>query len=135
MTSDGGLLLVRELDERLGLTGLIQPASAGPHWAEYTVSLGGSVPPVRLHPAGGVRGFERWGPAVGGPHLSPDWLGEGLGAGCSSDLHPAGVWFCAKMKLKSEIPVDGLIGRKKAKIAAGCRMTCVVLPLNFCLLS
>ena len=24
MTSDGGLLLVRELDERLGLTGLIQ---------------------------------------------------------------------------------------------------------------
>ena len=31
VTSDGGLLLVRELDERLGLTGLIQPASAGPH--------------------------------------------------------------------------------------------------------
>ena len=29
VTSDGGLLLVRELDERLGLTGLIQPATAG----------------------------------------------------------------------------------------------------------
>ena len=47
MTSDGGLLVVREFDERLGLTGLIHPASRDggfPHRAEYIVPLGGSFP-------------------------------------------------------------------------------------------
>jgi hypothetical protein len=54
VTSDGGLILVRELDERLGFRGLIeQPAAAGP-------TLGGRTPSCLLLTCRGSRCTAAW---------------------------------------------------------------------------
>ena len=54
VTSDGGLILVRELDERLGFRGLIeQPAAAGP-------TLGGRTPSCLLLTCCGSRCTAAW---------------------------------------------------------------------------
>jgi hypothetical protein len=54
VTSDGGLILVRELDERLGFRGLMeQPAAAEP-------SLGGRTPSCLLRTCCGSRCTAAW---------------------------------------------------------------------------
>ena len=52
VTSDGGLV-IRELDERLGLADLVATHLSGAR-QEHSTSPGGSVPPVRLQPHRGV---------------------------------------------------------------------------------
>ena len=55
VTSDGGLILVRELDERLGLGDLIAAhLSRCATWQEHPTSSRRSVPPVRRQPHGGL---------------------------------------------------------------------------------
>src|SRR5712692_1595371 len=93
VTSDSRLLVVRELDERLGLTGLIQNHLLDTRTGvEYTVSLGGSVPTVRLQPAGWVRRPERCHTA--GARGESDRFGEAqsraAGPGGGSRLVAAG---------------------------------------------
>ena len=66
MTSDGGLILVRELDERFGLSGLI-----GEHLVDSRTGRNRQFPLADLlrqsvySRLAGLRGFERCGPAVG----------------------------------------------------------------------
>jgi hypothetical protein len=49
VTSDGGLILVRELDERLGFGELIETTSDRlPPWEEYAVSLRRSAAAIGL---------------------------------------------------------------------------------------
>ena len=53
VTSDGGLILVRELDERLGLGELIaEHLSDSRRSKNYATAAGRPVPPVRLQPRG-----------------------------------------------------------------------------------
>ena len=55
VTSDGGLILVRELDERWGLRDLIaQPLTDARRGKNTAASFGGSLAPVRLQPDGGL---------------------------------------------------------------------------------
>jgi Transposase DDE domain group 1 len=53
ITSDGGLILVRELDERLGLGDLIaEHLSDSRRGKKYATAAGRPVPPVCLQPRG-----------------------------------------------------------------------------------
>ena len=71
ITSDAGLILVRELDERLGLATLIaEHLSDWPKGLEHPVQPGGSPATVGLQPARGLRRPQRRGARVGGPDLS-----------------------------------------------------------------
>jgi hypothetical protein len=54
--SNGGLILVRALDERLGLGELIEQHLRDPPRQEHPVSAGRSVSAVRLQPVGRLRG-------------------------------------------------------------------------------
>ena len=84
VTSDGGLILVRELDERFGLSKLIGGVSGGfAHGTQPAVPAGRPAAAIGLQPAGGLRRPERCGPAVDGPNLPADGFEEGLGAGCT----------------------------------------------------
>ena len=48
------------------------------------------APAIGLQPAGTLRRLETMrGPAVGGPDVPLNWLGEGLGVGCGADHHAA----------------------------------------------
>ena len=51
VTSDGGLILVRELDERLGLGELITQHLSD---SQHPTSIGRSIPAVRLQPYRGL---------------------------------------------------------------------------------
>ena len=54
VTSDGGLILVRELDQRLGLGELIAQHLSDSRRGRNTPSTGRSVPPVRLQSRRGL---------------------------------------------------------------------------------
>jgi len=55
VTSDGGIILVRELDERLGMGDLIaEHLSDQRHGKNTQLPPGRSVPPVRVQPHGGL---------------------------------------------------------------------------------
>jgi hypothetical protein len=55
VTSDGGLLLVRELDERLGLSELIsEHLTDGRRGEEHAVASAGSIATVDLQSLGGL---------------------------------------------------------------------------------
>ena len=92
MTSDGGLLLVRELDERLDLTGLIQN-----HLVDSRTGRNTQFPLADLFRQSAyslLAGYEDLNDATRvsadpTPQGGADGFREGLGAGCSSDLHPA----------------------------------------------
>src|SRR3954451_7767951 len=64
ITSDGGLLACRELDDTLGLSETAWSGADGhPHRDERTPYPGRTVPPVRVRALGGLRGCERCRPA------------------------------------------------------------------------
>ena len=66
VTSDGGLILVRELDERLGLGELIEEhLSDSRQGVEQEVPAGRSVAAVGLQPLGRLRGPQRCRSSVG----------------------------------------------------------------------
>lgn len=75
VTADAGLLLVRELDERLGLAGFIQNHLVDSRTWRNTVSLGGSIPAVWVQPAGWVRRPERCHATGARSDLPADGLG------------------------------------------------------------
>ena len=87
VTSDGGPLLVRELDERLGLGKLIDEQSDG-----FTPRLKQEVPvrrsaaAVDLLAVGGLWGSQRRRTRLRRPDLSVDRLEEELGSRRSIDL-------------------------------------------------
>ena len=54
VTSDGGLILVRELDERLGFGELITQHLSDSRRGKNPTSAGRSFPPVRLQPHRGL---------------------------------------------------------------------------------
>ena len=54
VTSDGGLILVRELDERLGFGDLIAQHLTDSRRGEDAAPAGGPVAPVRLQPHRGL---------------------------------------------------------------------------------
>jgi hypothetical protein len=54
VTSDGGLILVRELDERLGLSELIEQHLTDSWGEEHAVAAGGPVAPIGVQPVGGI---------------------------------------------------------------------------------
>jgi hypothetical protein len=55
VTSDGGLILVRELDERLGFGDLIvQHLTDSRRGKKHAASAGGPVAPVRIQPHRGL---------------------------------------------------------------------------------
>ena len=60
VTTDAGLLAVRELDEALGLTEMAGGDDTGcKDWEEHQAPDDGAAAPVRLRQAGRVRGRER----------------------------------------------------------------------------
>ena len=66
VTSDGGLILVRELDERLGLGELIEEhLSDSRQGVNKKFPLAGSVAAVGLQPLGRLRGPQRCRSSVG----------------------------------------------------------------------
>ncbi len=92
VTSDAGLLVVRELDERLGLTGIIQN-----HLVDSRTGRNTQFPVADLFRQSAysrLAGCEDLNDATRVasdpiPRGGTDGLKEGLGAGCSSDLHLA----------------------------------------------
>ena len=52
VTSDAGLILVRELDEHLGMNQLIEQHLTARE--EHAASDGGPVAPIRVPPVGGI---------------------------------------------------------------------------------
>ena len=92
VTSDAGLILVRELDERLGLEALIdEHLSDSRRGLNTQFSPGGSPAAVGLQPARGLRRPQRRGARGGGPDVS--LIGSpklwDRGAALTSTLH----WF------------------------------------------
>ena len=81
VTSDAGLILVRELDERLGLENLITEhlSDSRQPGLEHPVQPGGSPAAVGLQPARGPRRPQGRGARVGGPDISPNRVAEDLG--------------------------------------------------------
>ena len=66
VTSDGGLILVRELDERLGLGELIdEHLSDSRQGTNKQFTLADLLRQVDLQPLGGLRGRQRRRPSVG----------------------------------------------------------------------
>jgi len=80
-TSDAGLLVVRELDERLGLSELISDnLTDARHGQEYATASAGSVAPVDLQPPGLDMKISMTPSAfLKDPTFPPDWLGEDTG--------------------------------------------------------
>ncbi len=90
MTSDGGLILVRELEERFGLSELI-----GQHLVDFRTGRNRQFPLADLlrqsvySRLAGYEDLNDAAPVVGGPNLPADGFGEGLGARRSADLDAA----------------------------------------------
>src|SRR5262249_53343410 len=71
VTSDAGLLLPRELDERLGLSALIERHLTDPRTGPQSpVRPSRPLPSVCLQPLGRLRGHQRRRAAGGGPDVS-----------------------------------------------------------------
>ena len=101
ITSDAGLILVRELDERLGLGTLIsEHLNDSRQGLNIQFSLAESPAAVGLQPARGLRRPQRRGPGVGGPNLSPHRVAKALdrGAALTSTLH----WFETDLLTRGE---------------------------------
>jgi len=81
VTSDGGLLLVRELDERLGLSVLIALTRE-----EHAIADGRSVASGGVQPIGWIRRRERCRAAGTRSDLPAHGLGKNLGARSGADL-------------------------------------------------
>src|ERR1700688_3508546 len=89
VTSDSGLLLVRELDERLELSSLIAENIRTTGRQEHAVAAPRSAATVHLQSLGRIRRSERCGAAIAGSDLPPDWFGEDLGSRGSVAFAPA----------------------------------------------
>ena len=89
VTSDAGLILVRALDERLGLGTLISEHLNDSRQGLNTQFSLGSPAAVGLQPARGLRRPQRRGPGVGGPNLSPHRVAKALGPRCGADIDVA----------------------------------------------
>src|SRR5712692_9743085 len=80
MTSDGGLILIRELDERLGLEKLIEEQlSDSRQGFEQAVHACRSTAAVGLQPLGGLRGPQRRRTTRRRPDVPIDQFTEDLG--------------------------------------------------------
>jgi hypothetical protein len=86
VTSDGGLLLVRELDERLGFGELIERHLTDGRGKNTQLPLIDLVQAVDIQPPGGLRGCQRRRAALPGPGLPAHRLGESFGARRGVDL-------------------------------------------------
>ena len=90
VTSDGGLLLVREFDERLGLSALIAANVIDDRRGKNTqFTAAGSAQTVHLQSLGTVRGSERYGAAVARSDVPLHRPGEDLGSWVSVAFAPA----------------------------------------------
>ena len=80
VTSDGGLLLVRELDERLGLSALIRKRHGRPARQEHSITAAGLAETVHVQSAGRIRGEGLWILSLAGAAcVNPRALGAGGG--------------------------------------------------------
>ena len=80
VTSDAGLLLPGELDERLGLSELIDRHLTDPRTGRNRqLPPGRPLPPVHLQPLGRLRGHQRRRAAGGGPDVSDAGLARAEG--------------------------------------------------------
>ena len=90
VTSDGGLILIRELDERLGLGRLIEETSQRfTARCEQEVPVRRSAAAVGLLSVGGLRGSQRRRSGIRRSDVSLDRLEEELGSRRSTDLQAA----------------------------------------------
>jgi hypothetical protein len=82
VTSDGGLILVRELDERLGLEKFIEEhLSDSRQGFDEQFTLSESTAAVGVHPLGGLRGYQRRRTTGSRSDVPIDQFAEGLGPG------------------------------------------------------
>jgi len=121
VTSDGGLILVRELDKRLGFGELIHQYLTDSPREEYAVSFRRLAAAVGVQPLGGLRGRERRRAPLAGPYLSTDRFGEDLGAGRSAAAgreppDAAAVWSHAEQNRGALVP-SGLANRRPNRIS------------------
>jgi hypothetical protein len=90
VTSTSGLLLVRELDERLGLSALItENIMDDRRGKEHAVAAPGSAATIHLQSLSRIRRSERCGVAVTRSDVPVDRLEENLGARSSLAFAPA----------------------------------------------
>ena len=90
VTSDGGLILVRELDERLGLGGLIdEHLSDSRQGTNKQFTLADLLAAVDLQPLGRLRGRQRRRAGFDRSDVSADRFAEDLGSRCGLDLDAA----------------------------------------------
>ena len=85
ITSDAGLILVRELDERLGLAGLI--AARLPPRIEHIVPVTRSPAAVGVQPLGGLRRPQRRAASLDRSDVSSDRIADAVGPECGPNLH------------------------------------------------
>lgn len=86
VTSDGGLMVVRELDERLGLGDLIAQHLTDSRRGKNTQLPLADLLPVRLQSDSGLRGCERRRAALARSGVPADRFREDLGAWGSPDF-------------------------------------------------
>ncbi len=99
VTSDGGLILVRELDERLGFSDLIAQHVTDPRGKNTQFPARRLGPAIGLPPLGGVRGRQRRRAPLPRSDVPADRVGDDLGARGRSDVPSAlvrdGVVWCS----------------------------------------
>ena len=111
LTSDGGLILVRELDERLGLGELIDEhlsdSRQGTNKQFTFADLLRHVAAVGLQPLGGLRGPQRRRARIRRSNLPSDRLQEALGSRCGANLQVAQLRDGTAGKRREPARVDG----------------------------
>jgi hypothetical protein len=101
VTSDAGLILVRELDERLGLEAIIAAhlSDSAPR-TEHAVPVEGSPAAIDLQPPGGLRRPQRCRPSLDRSDVSADRITKrwDRSAAQTSTLH----WFETELLTREE---------------------------------
>jgi Transposase DDE domain group 1 len=91
VTSDGGLILVRELDERLGFGDLIAQHLTDSRRGRNTQLPLADLLRQSVYSRIGLRGCQRRRASLARSDLSPDRFGEDLGSWCGADFSLANV--------------------------------------------